>query len=135
MNLSKTSKYSLRVLHFMAKDNNRLFRASDFHEGLQIPSRYLKKLLTSLSKSDIIISVQGKNGGYRIDKKLSDISLLDIVKATGENTKENRCFFGYEKCPNDKKCAMHDKWTDIIENINNMLTTTSLDDLKKTSNI
>jgi len=134
MNLSKTSEYSLRVLDLMASDNNKLFRANDIYDRLQIPFRYLKKLLTSLSKSDLIISVQGKNGGYRIDKKLSDISLLDIVKATGEGTVENRCFFGYERCPNDEPCAMHDKWTNIVENINDVLKSTSLADLKEIKN-
>jgi len=93
MNLSKTSEYLLRALHFMAKDNNILFRANNFHNGLQIPFRYQKKLLTSLSKSHLIICVQGKNDGYRIGEKMSDISLLDIAKATGENPKENICFF------------------------------------------
>jgi DNA-binding IscR family transcriptional regulator len=56
--------------------------------------------------------------------------LLDIVEAIGETKEQNECFFGYEKCPLTKKCSMHYKWKDVRHSINQVLSGTSLKDLK-----
>ncbi len=112
-------------------DEKKLYSANDIYDKLQIPFRYLRKLLTILSKSGLIKSVQGKNGGYKISKGLSEISLFDIIRATGDDLINNECFFGFGNCVLEKKCAIHDKWTAGSENINNVLTTTTLDDIKQ----
>ena len=130
MNFSKTTEYALRIMSLMAKDESKLYRANDIYENLQIPFRYLRKLLTILSKSGLLISVQGKNGGYRISKNLNEISLLDILNTMGENPIQNECFFGFHNCAFEEKCAMHDKWMSVRENINSVLISTSLEELQ-----
>jgi len=112
-------------------DEKKLYSAKDIYENLKIPFRYLRKLMTTLSKSGLLISVQGKSGGYRISKNLSKISLFDIVNATGDNPIHNECFFGFHDCAFVKKCAMHDKWAAVRENINQVLTTTTLAEVKE----
>ena len=131
MNFSKTTEYALRIMSFMAMDEKKLYSANDIYDNLKIPFRYLRKLLTILSKSELINSVQGKNGGYRISKSLKEISLFDIIKATGDDLINNECFFGFENCALENKCAIHDKWTAGRENINHVLTTTTLDEIKQ----
>jgi len=116
----------------MAMDEERLYRANDIYEKLKIPFRYLRKQLTVLTKSGLLISVQGKNGGYRISKKLNEISLYDIVEATGDTHLVDECFFGFENCAFDHKCAMHDKWASVRQSINTVLKNTSLAELKET---
>jgi len=132
MNFSKTTEYALRIMSFMAMDEKKLYSANYIYKNLKIPFRYLRKLMTTLSKSGLLISVQGKSGGYRISKDLSKISLFDIVNATGDNPINNECFFGFHDCAFVKKCAMHDKWAAVRENINQVLTTTTLAEVKKT---
>ena len=87
--------------------------------------------MTILSKSGLIFSVQGKNGGYRISKKLIKISLLDIIRVAGDNQINNDCFFGFKSCTFYKTCAMHEKWVAVRKNINNVLISTTLEELKK----
>ena len=132
MNFSKTTEYALRIMSFMAMDEKKLYSANDIYENLEIPFRYLRKLLTTLSKSGLLISVQGKSGGYRISKNLCEISLFDIVNAMGDNPINNECFFGFHDCAFVKKCAMHDKWAAVRDNINQVLTTTTLAEVKET---
>lgn len=131
MNFSKTTEYALRILSHMTMDTSKLHRANDMNDTLEIPLRYLRKLLTTLSKSGLLISVQGKGGGYKIGRDLNTIYLFDIVKVTGENRLQNECFFGYTNCTLEYKCAMHDKWATINNNINDVLKSTSLADLKE----
>lgn len=129
MNFSKTTEYALRILSHMTMDTDRLYRADDMYEALEIPFRYLRKLLTTLSKNGLLISVQGKGGGYKIAGDLSKIYLIDIVKAIDEKQPKRLCFFGYENCTLENKCAMHDKWIEINNNIDSVLKTMSLENL------
>ena len=131
MNFSKTTEYALRILSFMVNDTERLYHATDISESLSIPYRYLRKLLTTLSKSGLLVSIQGKRGGYRINQDINNVYLIDIIKAVGEPQLDNKCFFGYENCSVDQKCVMHDKWSSINNNITYILETTSLSDLKR----
>lgn len=132
MNFSKTTEYAFRILILMANGNKELYRAEEIFGELKIPYRYLRKQLTNLSKTGLIVSVQGKNGGYLISKSIEEISLLDIVIATGDDGIKNECFFGFEKCGNQEKCVMHEKWVSVRESIYNVLQTTNLSELKET---
>lgn len=131
MNFSTTTEYALRIMSYMAQDVGKLYKAGDITKDLQIPERYLRKLLTRLTKSGIIISIQGKYGGYKIGKNSKDISLMDIVIAAGEKIKKKECFFGMGLCVFHNKCIMYDKWSKIQNDIDEVLTTTKLEDLVK----
>lgn len=130
MNFSTTTEYALRIMSFMSLDEKRLYKATDIIEELNIPQRYLRKLMTKLSKSDIIISVQGKYGGFKIARNLQDISLLDIVEASGEKIIKTECFFGLKNCTFSVKCKMHEEWADINQRIYDILSKTTLKNLK-----
>ena len=132
MNFSKTTEYALRIMSFMAMDEKKLYRANDIFENLNIPFRYLRKLLTSLSKSGLLISIQGKKGGYKISRDLSKITISDIVHSTGDDQIKNECFFGFQNCAFVNKCIMHDKWEAIRNSINDVLNSTTLEELKET---
>lgn len=131
MNFSKTTEYALRILSYMSLDENRLYTANDLFEKLQIPFRYLRKQMNFLKKQGLLVSIQGKQGGYLIAKPLNEISLMDIVEATDELKNENLCFFGFQECPLTNRCAMHEKWVEVRNKSLEILKTTSLLDLKQ----
>ncbi len=130
MRFNKTTEYAFRIFAFMAKNKTKLYRADEMHEYLKIPLRYLRRLLTDLSKTDLMQSVQGNKGGFRLMKDSQEITLLDIVNATESDKDQNTCFFGFRECQfSHKKCHMHDNWIAIIEGIEKLLGTTTLADL------
>lgn len=130
MKFNKTTEYAFRIFAFMAINKTKLYRADEIYEHLNIPLRYLRKLLTDLSKSGLMQSIQGNSGGFRLNKDPNEITLLDIVNATESNIEKNLCFFGFQKCQfSNDKCHMHDNWITIIEGIESLLITTTLADL------
>ena len=131
MNFSKTTEYALKILSYMAVDETRLYSPDEIFKELNIPYRYLRKQLTLLSKSQLITSIQGKYGGYKISRNLKDISLLDIIVASGDKQLSHNCFFGFPDCAFQKKCSFHDKWDKVRNEINMVLTSTTLSELKK----
>jgi Rrf2 family protein len=126
MNFSKTTQYALRVMSFMAKDEQSLYVANELYEQLQIPQHYLRSLLKDLSKSGLLVSTKGKGGGFRLSRSIDLISLSDIVKVTEHTEILSACIFGFENCCSEDKCVMHDIWTASKLNINNVLNTMSL---------
>ncbi len=132
MNFNKTTEYALRIFGYIAADESKLYTSDEIYKNLHIPFRYLRKLLTSLSKSGLIITIKGKNGGFRLARKSNELSLLDIVKATKEPQLDNKCFFGFKDCAFESKCAMHDKWEAVRGSIKSVLSTTTLADITDT---
>jgi Rrf2 family protein len=51
---------------------------AEFHG---VPKEYLSKALQGLSQHDLVESTLGPSGGYRLARKPSEISFLDIVEA------------------------------------------------------
>jgi Rrf2 family protein len=49
-----------------------------------LPSAYLEKLLIELRRAGLVKSIRGSQGGYKLAKKPSQISLGEILTAVGE---------------------------------------------------
>lgn len=50
-------------------------------EAEGIPERFLLKVLKPLVSAGVLLSIKGPNGGYRLARPASDISLLELVEA------------------------------------------------------
>ena len=82
MKLTRASSYALHALAFMAAQKHDQPMAShNIAQSEEIPERFLLKVLKPLVSARILHSVKGPNGGYRLAKAPSDISMLDIVEA------------------------------------------------------
>lgn len=49
-----------------------------------IPAPYLEKLLIELRQAQIVVSIRGSQGGYRLARSPAHISLAQILEAVGE---------------------------------------------------
>ena len=129
MKLSNTSEYALRILIYMGKDFQRLYSAKQLVEALKISDKYLRRLMTDLTKSGIVVSVQGRDGGYVIAKKPEQIKLADIIEAMEGMDKYTGCLLGFENCSDEKPCALHSSLGSIREEFFRVFTQKSLKDM------
>ena len=129
MNLTRTTQYALRILSLMASDPNKVYTSIYLYKKLEIPKKYLQRLLTDLSKNSLIESIQGRSGGFSIARKTDKIYLSEIIEAVEGFQKEPSCFFGFETCILDNPCAMHDVWSESQKSMINILSKTKLSDL------
>jgi Rrf2 family protein len=56
-------------------------QARNLADALGVPIDYLVKILQQLVKARILTSVRGPKGGFHIQKKPAEITLLDVVEA------------------------------------------------------
>jgi len=83
MKLTRASSYALHALAYMAqqKVQNTPVASHLIAAERGIPERFLLKVLKPLVSHRILLSVKGPNGGYRLARPASDITMLEIVEA------------------------------------------------------
>lgn len=129
MKLSKTAEYALRILIFMAKEPDQLYTAKQLVDELNMSDKYLRRLMTDLSKSGFIRSMQGREGGYIFVKKINEIYLFDVINSVEDMEKLNGCVLGFESCSCTNPCAMHDTWQHARAELNKVFRQTKLSDM------
>jgi len=82
MRLTRASSYALHALVFMAgKKQSKPMPSHLVARARGIPERFLLKVLKPLVSARILHSVKGPNGGYRLARPPSQISLLELIEA------------------------------------------------------
>lgn len=128
MKLSTTAEYAIKILCVMAKDLEKLHSARELSENLNIPYKYLTKLMTMLSKENIIESKKGREGGFYFCRNIEEIMIIEILEIVGE-IGDDLCIMGYGNCNSKNKCLMHDKWAKPKKYIKEAFEKTSLREL------
>lgn len=135
MNLTSTSRYAIRILSFMAMQDTPMVSAKFLVEKLNISDKYLRSLMTKLAKKGLIRSIQGRDGGYVINKSTKELYLIEIISAVEEIEKYIGCVLGFEQCSSSNPCALHDKWNEIKQDTMTFLTNTTLSDIVESKHI
>lgn len=131
MILNKTTEYALTILGFMATRNESMYSAEYLHQQLNIPRRYLRRLLTELASHGFLKSTSGRNGGFVFAKDLNEINLALVINTLEGSDGSCTCILGYKRCDNDQPCVMHDSWIEARSNMVETLTATTLADIKE----
>jgi len=133
MKLNTTSQYAIRVVTYLAINNDKLSNSKAISDELEIPYKSLTRIITQLVNASIIISLRGRDGGIKLEKELASIKVYDILEAVNESLHKEECILGIGACNKHDKCPLHDRWIVPKEEIINIFQNTSLDDLNKTN--
>lgn len=131
MQLNNTSQYAIRILSYIAnKHDKQLYSAKELADILSIPYKFLTKIMTELVKADFIISIRGREGGYKLSRAAKNISIMDILNQFNEFAKQEQCLLGIGKCDGSNKCGLHDQWTKPKKLMQEMFQNTNLENLE-----
>jgi len=94
---------------------------------------YLEQIFANLRKAGIVKSVKGPGGGYVLKKPPQEITISEVISATGETIRMTNCGDKKEGCVmargNAKsRCRTHNLWHGLEQNIYNYLNSISLHD-------
>lgn len=98
-------------------------------ERQKISAKYLVHLLASLKAAGLVRSVRGARGGYVLDRPPSEIKLIDIYRVLEGTTAPLECVDDPESCPDLDLCVARDVWVRIRDAVNDILESTTLQDL------
>ena len=109
---------------------------SSVAEAEILPLSYLEHLVAKLRQADLVSSVRGAHGGYRLARPASQIEMLDVVQALEGPIAPMECFHevreGRVLCSHehdDGNCATKLLWTRVHGGITKALAGTTLADL------
>lgn len=85
MNMTTRARYALRaVIDIAAVDGGGPVRAVDIADRQGLSVGYLERLLISLVAGGVIESQRGPGGGYRLARPAGELSVREVILASGE---------------------------------------------------
>ncbi len=82
MRVSAKSDYALRALIEIASRSDEIPVSAEELGRLQgIPHGFLQAILADLRRAEIVMSVRGQSGGWRLARAGSEVSVADIIRA------------------------------------------------------
>ena len=81
-----------------------------------------------LRRHDLVSSVRGPGGGYRLARDMGDITVAEIIIAVDEPLDATQCG-GKENCHDAHRCMTHDLWANLNKRMYAYLDSVTLDAL------
>jgi len=129
MRLTARGRYAVTAmldLTLHAKD--RPVSLADISERQSISLSYLEQLFSRLRRAELVSSVRGPGGGYRLARDTDGIFVAQIIDAVNESIDTTNCK-GKGDCQGGKICLTHTLWHDLSTEIHGFLNGISLCDL------
>jgi Rrf2 family iron-sulfur cluster assembly transcriptional regulator len=131
--ITRETDYSMRLVLALAVRHNKgidSVSSAAVAEEMDIPYRFLRKLAKRLVSGGLIESRRGKGGGVALARKPKDISLFDVLKATGPRGAElSLCVSEPNACNRSTLCRLHREFKGIQSEVDKRLKAVSLADL------
>lgn len=131
MRLSTKGTYGLRAMVDIAYYQKiGLVSLKDISVREDISIKYLEKLVNTLKKEGLILSIRGAKGGYKLARPANEISIGEILRALEGNLYPVDCkVLVEEDCTIEEDCVMKCVWNRINDAINTAVDTLFLEDL------
>ena len=80
--ISTKGVYAVGAMYALFNSPNaKLMQIKEIAAMTQISHGYLEQILATLKKSDLVVSIRGVNGGYKLAREAQEITVLEIVEA------------------------------------------------------
>lgn len=106
MHITRYTDYSLRVLIYLALQQERLATIQEIATSYDISKNHLMKVVHQLTLKGYIESVRGKNGGLRLHRRPEDINIGVLVRETEQDMNLVECFSDQNQCCITPVCGL-----------------------------
>lgn len=126
--IKKETDYALRALFFI-KENGGYAAIPQIHSNMDMPRPFLRRILQKLSHAQILSSMKGRNGGFRLKEPFEKITLARLNEVFDKRIPPGECPFKNKLCANYKTCVLKGKVSIIEEEIYKMFERIFIKDL------
>lgn len=131
MQLSTKGRYAVvAMVELAGHEATSSLPLSSIAERQQISTAYLEQLFMRLRRAGLVKAVRGPKGGYRLARQPGEITIAEIMLASDEQMRMNRCSPEHmDYCLGAKQCAAHDLWCSLQTYITDFLEHVTLQDI------
>lgn len=124
--LSTKWDYAMKAVIYLWKNQGRLIKISDISWELKISESLLRRIIASLNKSNIVLTIKWRNWWLTLWKETTKISVYDILFSVGEDLWISDCT-KWLSCDNKLNCQTTDIYFSIQKWLNWILKIYTLD--------
>lgn len=130
LKLSKKADYGLMALKYLAEHpETTALSAKDIADAYGIPAQLLAKILQQLTRSGLLNSHAGMNGGYALAREAREISAYEVIHAIDGPFFITSCTKGANGCELTPSCTIKEPLARVNETIAGVLKSISIHDL------
>lgn len=129
MKMSSKARYGLYVAVELAKnyESGNVVNVANLSQSTGVTEKYLEQIIALMKKANIVESLRGANGGYKLTTSPENVTVGCILRAVEDNLEIVDCL--HSGCANSGKCVARNLWGKLYDNINSYLDTISLKQL------
>lgn len=129
LRLSKMTDYGTVVMTILAREPDSLRSAAEIAEQAHIAAPTASKLLKALAHGELVESVRGAHGGYRLARPAADIDMAQIITVLEGPIAMTECAVHDGLCGIESNCDVRGNWQLINRAILSALENVSLADM------
>ena len=106
MHITLHTDYALRVLIYLASNDERLPTIQEISERFDISRSHLMKVVNQLIRNGFVEGIRGKGGGLRLARPPAGIGIGDVVRKMETDLSLVECFTDTSRCLLTASCRL-----------------------------
>ena len=98
LKISEAASIALHAMIILTKKQNEIVSVKDIASQLEISGNHLSKVLQRLVKAELVVSIKGNKGGFKLAKNHETINFLEIYEAIDGKFKPSTCLLNKPSC-------------------------------------
>lgn len=131
LRISKLADYGTVIMNYLALHSEQVFSAAEIARNIHMQTPTVSKLLKLLLEADLVISIRGAEGGYRLARSAEQITIAQIIAAIEGLPALTECCDSVKLCAQDSFCAIKGNWKVVNRFILAALENLTLSDMTK----
>ncbi|WED28797.1 Rrf2 family transcriptional regulator [Vibrio sp. DW001] len=129
MHITRYTDYSLRVLIYLAINNQQLCTISEIADSYGISKNHLMKIVQKLNSQGYLLATRGKNGGIKLNRPVCEINIGSLVRDIEDKNNLVECFGESNQCVITPSCQLKNIFSQAQENFFKTLDAYTLEDI------
>jgi Rrf2 family iron-sulfur cluster assembly transcriptional regulator len=128
LQLSRRADYAVRAALFLAAawGDGTYRKIREISGEVSIPRSFTPQVLGDLVRAGLVEARAGREGGYRLVRSPSLVSLLEVVEASEGTLLPQRCTLRGIACDPQNPCLVHPAWFEAAQALRSSLSRATL---------
>lgn len=127
--VSTKAQYGMRALVEIAIGGDRPTSLKVVADRQNLSQQYLEQIFAALRRAEVVESVRGAHGGYRISRPLGEVTALEVVELLEGSLAPVSCIEDDDACARTGSCSTEGLWRRVDAAVREVLASTTLADL------